>query len=441
MKIKLLMIGLLGLVFATAFAQKGELNNAQTEYDSYIVSNSGPAALKSPILVAKAVSSIGNAKTSIDKAAANEKTANLPQTSALKGAIYASLALRDTIPATSAPLVATAEEAIKKAKELDTKGENKKLIEAANRSVAQYHLNAGIKAYQNRKYDLAYKSFDNFRVIFPDDTNAIFYTGLSASNQGITDPKYYAQAAANYNKLLTLKYSGNEKIYMDLSTIYLMTKDTVNAYKITGEGVAKYPLNSELRKREIEIALESGKQSDVLEKIQKAITNDPKNKTLYYYEALTYSQVADAADAKLDKAKDDATRSAQMAIAFDNYAKAAAIYKKALEIDPDYFEANLNLGYVLEKPAIETYYSANKLPASRQKEYEAGLAKADALFDIAKPYLQKAVDLRPKASDALNNLRNYYRGKSDPAHKAENKAKADELKKQMDALSSNAGAK
>jgi len=439
MKIKFLIIGLLGLVSATAFAQKGELNNAQSEYDSYLVSNSGPAALKSPILVTKANASIANAKTSIDKASANEKTAGLPQTSALKGAIYASLALRDTIPTTSAPLVATAEEAIKKATELDTKGENKKLIESANRSLAQYHLNMGIKAYQNRKYDEAYKSFDGFRLKFPEDTNAVFYTGLSASNQGITEPRYYAFAITNYNKLLTLNYSGKDKIYMDLSTIFLITKDTTNAYKITGEGVAKYPANSELRRREIEIALQSGKQSDVLDKIQKAIATDPKNKTLYYYEALTFSQVADAADAKFDKAKDDAGRAAQMVISFDNYAKAAELYKKSVEIDPNYFEANLNLGYVLEKPAIETYYAANKLPANRQKDYEAGLVKADALFDIARPYLQKAVDLNPKSSDALNNLRNYYRGKSDPAHKAENKAKADELKKQMDALSSGTG--
>ena len=35
MKIKLLMAGLLGLVATTTFAQKGELNNAQTNYDKY----------------------------------------------------------------------------------------------------------------------------------------------------------------------------------------------------------------------------------------------------------------------------------------------------------------------------------------------------------------------------------------------------------------------
>jgi len=62
---------------------------------------------------------------------------------------------------------------------------------------------------------------------------------------------------------------------------------------------------------------------------------------------------------------------------------------------------------------------AVKLPANQQKQYEAMRAKADAQFDLALPYLQKAVALNPKSADALTNLRNYYRGKYDPAPAAE----------------------
>ncbi|WP_428331352.1 tetratricopeptide repeat protein [Mucilaginibacter sp.] len=430
MKIKILMTCLLGLASATAFAQKGELKNAQEGYDSY----ESLRGQKAAALAAKAKSSIADAKTSIDKAAVNEKTATLPQTYALKGAIYSALAVDDTVATTSEPLFATADEATKKAKDLDTKGENKKLIDAANLNLAQYKLTMGVKEYQTGKYTDAYRDFDYYRTVLPEDTNAIYYTGLSAANAGKTDAKYYPLAVTNYTKLLTTKYSGNARVYLDLSTIDLLSKDTTAALKIIGEGVTKYPSNSDLRKREVEIALQSGKQNDVLVKIQSAITNDPKNKDLYYYEGLTYSQLADAADAKSDKAKDDATKKAQHQIALDNYAKASESYKKALEVDPNYFEANLNLGYVLMRPAIDIYNAANKLPSNKQKEYEAELAKSNAQFDLAKPYLQKAVDLNPKSADALSNLRNYYRGKSDPAHAAENKAKADALKKQIDAL-------
>jgi hypothetical protein len=45
MKIKFLMTGLLGLMTATTFAQKGELNNAQSNYDKYEAFRSAQPAI------------------------------------------------------------------------------------------------------------------------------------------------------------------------------------------------------------------------------------------------------------------------------------------------------------------------------------------------------------------------------------------------------------
>jgi len=416
MKIRILMTGLLGLVATTTFAQKGELNNAQTEYDKYETSRGNK------VTASIAATSIANAKTSIDKAALNEKTSVLPQTFALKGAIYSSLAVQDSVPATSAPLFATAEEAIKKAKELDTKGENKKLIDHANVNLAQYQLSKGVRDYQNKDYKSAYKSFDYYRTVLPEDTNAIYYTGLAAANANM-----YPEAITNYNKLLTTNYSGKQRIYTDLSTIYLLNKDTTGALKSVSEGVAKYPTNADFRKREVEIYLQTGRQKEVIDKINAAIANDPKNKSLYYYAGLTYSQAAESAGKDIAKAKDAASKATAQKAKEDSFAKAADMYKKALEIDPNYFEANLNLGYVLIAPAIDMYNAANKLPASQQKAYDAAVAKAGAQFDLAKPYLLKAVEINPKSYDALNNLKTYYLGKKDTV-------KAGEIQKQIDAL-------
>jgi len=429
MKIKLLMIGFLSLISATTFAQKGELNNAKDNYNTYLPLSGQKAA----IIATKANASLNDAKTAIDKASANEKTAALPLTFALKGAIYSALAVRDTVPATSAPLMATAQEAIKKAKDADTKGENKKLIDEANLNVAVYYQSLGVKQYQSGKYEQAYQSFDNWNQILPD-TNAMYYSALAASMAGNTNPKFYPNAITSYNKLLTTNYSAKPKVYNYLTNLYMLTKDTANALKTIGEGVSKYPPNTTLREQDIRVSLQAGKGNEILGDIQTAITNDPKNKTLYYFQGLTYSRIGDVAIEKEGKTKDEASKNALNKTALDNYAKAVDSYKKAVEIDPDYFEANFNLGYVLMKPAIDTYNVAVKLPANQQKQYEAMRAKADAQFDLALPYLQKAVALNPKSADALTNLRNYYRGKYDPAHAADNKAKADDLKKQIDAL-------
>lgn len=424
MKINLLMTGLLGLITVTAFAQKGELSTAQSEYNKYETLKNQKA------MGTLAITSLKTARTSIDKAAANDKTSALPLTYALKGSIYASLAFNDTVATTSMPMFTTAEEAIKKAKELDKAGENKKLIDGAEITMAQYQLNKGVKEYGEKKYDLAYKSFDYYRTILPEDTNAIYYTGIAAANAGNWDA-----AITNYQKLLTTNYTKKAAAYQDLSGFYLQKKDTTGSIKVMTEAAEKFPNDAAISKRLLEMNLQTGKQAEVLAKIEKTIANDPKNKTLYYYAGITYTQVADQVSKSM-KGKDAAATATLAKSRDEALAKAEAMYKKALEIDPNYFEANLNLGYVLITPAIEIFNNARKLPVSKQKEYDAAMKQANSLFDSAKPYLQKAVDLQPKSLDALTNLRTYYLGKNDVAN-------ASALKKQIDELTgaSNAPAK
>ena len=417
------MTGLLGLMTVTAFAQKGEVSDAQDAYTKYQGIRSNKTLDK------QAMESLNTAKTAIDKAAANEKTANLPLTLALKGAIYSSLALKDTVAASSTPLFTTAQEAISKAKELDApKNENSKLIHDADVNVAQYQVNKGIKEYGAGKYDLAYKSFEDYRNVFPDDTTVTYYTALAAANA-----KMWDQAIANYSKLVTTPYSKNQRIYEDMSAIYLMKGDTAGAIKSMNEALTKYPQDAVINKRIIETNLQMGKTQEVLDKMQGAIASDPKNKTLYYYAGIAYNRVSEDAAKKAKTEKDPTALAALNKTADDNRGKAVDMWKKALEIDPNYYAANYSLGYALISPALDEFNYANKLPVSKQKEYDAAMAKANTLFDEAKPYIQKAVDLDPKSVDALNNLKLYYLGKKDMVN-------ANAIKKQIDAINAGGGA-
>ncbi|MEO8887099.1 MAG: hypothetical protein ABI367_13630 [Mucilaginibacter sp.] len=414
MKIKFLLVGLLGMISVTAFAQKGELKNAQDAYEKF-------QSLKAAQVGALATTSLNVAKVSIDKASANDKTSTLPLTYALKGAIYSDFAVADTAQ-TNPSLFTTAQEAFKKAQELDTKNENKALFDRTTLNIAQYNLNEGVRAYTAKKYDLAYNAFDRYRQIMPEDTNAIYYTGLAAINAG-----NIATGITQYNNLLTKNYSKNDFVYFELSNLYLMNKDTVGALKAASDGIAKYPKSNDLRKRQIELYLRTGKQQEVLNQIQTAINNDPKNKELYYYAGITYSQLAEAEGKEQSKVKDPAAKAKFQAAKVDYFTKSADMYKKALAIDPNFFEANLNLGYSLISPAIDMYNAANQLPANKQKEYEAAIAKSNEQFDLAKPYLLKAVDLNPKSADALSNLKTYYRAKNDMTNATAIQKRLDEL--------------
>lgn len=417
MRIKFLIAGLLGLVSTLAFAQKKELDNAKESYDKYTTLSQQEATRS------LAASSIVSAQTSIDKAAANPKTATLPQTYALKAAIYGALALRDTSVVKSQPFFDAGDDALKKAKEADTKGENKKMIDDANISLAQFQVDKGAKEYQTGKYDMAYKSFGYYLHARPDDTTAMYYTGLAASAS-----KNYDAALENYNKLINTKYSKNIIIvYKDMGLIYLAKKDTTAALKVIGDAVQKYPTNAELRQMEIQISLQSGKQQEVLGKIQSAIANDPNNKELYYYAGVTYEKFGDALDAQMRKAKDPAAKASFGVKKAENFSNAVGMFKKALAIDPEYFEANLHIGYSISSPAIDLFNAAQQLPQSKQKEYDADIAKSKAQFEQAKPYILKAVALNPKSADALANLKTYYLGTS-------NMAEANATQKKIDAL-------
>ncbi|WP_460678854.1 tetratricopeptide repeat protein [Mucilaginibacter koreensis] len=403
MKIKFLMAGLFGFISATTFAQKSELKTAQSEFDKYETMR-GSAAMAT-----MANTSLTNAKTSIDKAAANEQTATLPQTYALQGAIYSSLAVKDTTAA-SQPLFTTAAEALKKAQAADTKKEYEKLIKNANLNLAQVSLNQGVRYYQGQKYADAYKAFDYYRTVLPEDTNAIYYSALSAYNA-----QNFPAAISNYSKLVTTNYSKKASAYSELTNAYLNNKDTTGALKVISDALVKYPNSADLRRTEIEINLQQGKQKEVIDKTLAAINNDPKNKSLYYYAGLAYSGAAEAI--KPATGKDAAAKAALVKSQDENFAKAAEMYKKAIELDPSYYEANLNAGYVLMAPAITMYNAANKLTATAA--YNAAMVKVNAQVDKAKPYLDKALESHPDSQVALSNLKNYYIIKKDNAHVAE----------------------
>jgi tetratricopeptide (TPR) repeat protein len=392
MKIKFLITGLILTSASVVFAQKGTLTDAADAFAKYDALRQQPKLSLPNLAIAKAA---------IDKAAANDKTASLPQTYAVKGAIYASLAYNDTIPSTSTPLFITADEALKKAKETDTKGENKKLIESAYTTLAQIKYNRGIKDFNSKNFSAAYESFNYFRTLRPDDTSGIYATGLSAVNA-----KKYPEAIANYNTLLSnAVYKNKLALYNDLTSIYLLNKDTANALKNINEALAKYPTNASLRNTEIQLYIQRGKLREVNSKLEDAITADPKNKVLYYYSGYTYLQ---------DK----------------NYDKAIEKLSKSLEIDPSYFDANLSLGYVYLNQGIDLYNKANKMAPTKanQKVYDDMSAKAVIFFDKAKPFLVKATEINPKSTDALGALKNMYVGKKDMVNANITQKKLDALK-------------
>ncbi len=388
MKSLVFAFALLGCAYS-ASAQKGELSTAKTNYEKYI-------ALKDAGSLVLALPSINSAKASIDKAAVNEKTAVDASTWVYKAMIYSDLALLDTVSVSAEQTLATAKEDLKKAIDLGGAAQNAGNIERTNNLFAQFELNKGVKAFQTQKFSLAYEAFENSLIYKPSDTTLTYYAGLAAINA-----QNYTAAIKKYGELVKLDYSANKLIALDLSKLYAMEKDTVNAIAVASTYATKFN-DQALATQEIELSLMSGKQKQVIERILAQIALDPKNKLEYFYLGIAYDALKD-------------------------FKKAEDAYKNAIELDANYFDATLNLGSGILNNGIDMYNKANTLPANKQKEYDLAIKAAQVDFDRAFPYLDKAVKIDPKSLIALQNLKTYYVIKK-------NTAKVAELTKQISAL-------
>ena len=397
MNFKSLILGLtITVASASAFAQTFEIDAARTEYGKYI----GLKAA-SPQLAKK---SIDLAKTSIDKAVTHKKTIDNPAAWTYKALIYAELALADSAnKANPNPLVVETVEAIKKAKQLDAAGENQKNIQAANDILYAMQVRKAINLYNSKKYKESYPEFVKGLEYAPGDTIINYYAAASAQNSAD-----YPTAIKHYNELLKTNFSYLVDVYTNLAESYAANKDTAAAIKTLSEGSAKFPNSNQLVSREIEMSLNSGRQKEVVGKIEAQMQKEPTNKYYPFYLGLAYTSLKDVP-------------------------KAEAAYKKAIEIDPNFTEAYINIATVIMNNGIDTYNDANKkfsgknLTAAQLAEYNNIKKKATADFEKALPYLNKATELDPKSRIAWNGLRAYYQAKSNNAKVAEIEAKLKSL--------------
>lgn len=390
-KIKPILAGAIIMLVCSAngFAQKNELNKAKSNYSKF-------SELKGVGTPALGMENLKTAKTAIDKAVAHEKTSGLAETWLYAALVNADMALVDSAAAQG--YIAVASEAVAKTKSLDEKKEHAQNLEIAERTLAQYELNRGVKAFEKQDYKGSYEAFNNGLKYMPGDTTFIYYAGLAAINA-----QDYDNAIARYKELAAIdSFSNQSQIYLDLSKLYVMKGDTAAGIKYIEEGVNRFPNNNDLATQNIELNLMTGNEEKVINTIKKQIEKDPQNKNLHFYLGIAYGAAKDNENAE-------------------------AAYKKAVEIDPAYADAYVNLGGLILNRGIDVYNAANQLSSDKQKEYEEEVKKAQAIFDSALPYLQKAAELQPESRLSWQNLRTYYEIKENKEKVAEIDAKMKDL--------------
>lgn len=193
-----------------------------------------------------------------------------------------------------------------------------------------------------------------------------YYATLAADRVGDKDAVMkYAQYA--------LKDKENGQFAMQLLTdAYKAKGDTAKWVEKLQEGIVKFPENQYFFANLVDYYSSSNQNDKVMQFADDMLAKDPNNKLYLYVKACLYHDMKD-------------------------YEKAIEFYKKTLDIDPAYAEACSNLGLVYLLQAQEY---ADKAPADiNDPNYATAQAEIKKFYEAAKPYYEKARELKPDQKD------------------------------------------
>lgn len=362
---------------------------------------------------------LDKAKTAIDEASEHADTKEEAKTWVYKGQVYQ--AIFDTKEEKYKGIATNPlEEAVKsyfKALQLDQKGNYKQEIVMGMMRIAAQLQNQGVAEYNANQFDKAMGSFaGSFEIsnkMFQKvDTMCLYNAAISADKSN-----NYPMAKTFYKQLVGYKYGG-AKTYRYLADVCKKDKDDAGYIQAIKDGRVAYPNDKDLIIDELNYYIENGKTAEAVANLNLAIEKEPNNAILHFNLGTLYDNMANPKNGAEPK---EAERK-------DMMIKAENSYKKAIELNPNYFDALFNIGAMYFNEGVKMNDKANAITDT--KKYNAEMVNVDNKFKQAIPYFEKAKQLGTddKASykAVLNSLKQLY------ARTGENdkyKAIQEELKK------------
>ncbi len=326
-----------------------------------------------------------------------------------------------------------------------TKGKLKytKTVEEIKVKMLNDFLTKANSALENKDYMLASNRFDNAYKTSPKDTIYLFYAASTAINA-----KDYDASLAYYLKLKELNYKGevirylatnketgveenfDTKVIRDLSITsgsHIAPKDEKSKSKL-----------SEIVKNIALIYVAQGKNQEAIEAMQDARKANPDDTGLLLSEANIHLKMGNKDRFKelIEEAtiKDPSNAELQfnlgiLAADSGDVVTAKKYYNKAMELNPNYVSANINMAVLLlgsDKDIMEEMNSLGNSSADNKK-YDELLEKRKSMYREAIPYLKKAIELDVKNIDAVRTLKNIYSSLGETDKFKEMKAKLEVL--------------
>jgi tetratricopeptide (TPR) repeat protein len=278
--------------------------------------------------------------------------------------------------------------ALNEAVKVNTDGKaDKSIVKVAdNLKIALATL--GATEYEKKAYKSSYDAFASLLEIdqLPQMKNTIDTLYMYYAGRAALDNKDYSTANKHFEQAASYNFE-EPYFYVVRKQAYFGSGDTAAGVKVIRDGFTKYPENQNIMIEMINYYLVSKQSDEALKMLAVAKAGDPTNVSYTFTEATIYDNLGKAEQAE-------------------------ALYKEAIKMQPDYFDANYNLGAFYYNKAVKIYEAASKI--SDNTEFEKLQLQGNDELKLAIPYLEKASEIDPTDKTTLDSLRQiYYRLKMD----------------------------
>jgi tetratricopeptide (TPR) repeat protein len=311
-----------------------------------------------------------------------------------------------------------------KSAEGSSKGKYTVLVSVIESKLLNDIITVANNTYQDKSYLKSSEAFETAYSLSQSDTLYLYY----AASTAVTVPDYDL-ALKHYVKLRELGYYGQETIYKAVNKttgeVETFESEQMRDFSIKSKShdspsVEKTkPKSAEIIKNISLIYISKGDNEQAVKYIKQARQENPDDLDLLFSEAnvqLKLNNKQAFKDLMLEATeKDPENPELQFNLGVitsesgDNKL-AETYYRKAIELDPQYADAYLNLAAVIlvqEEPLVE---QMNNLGTSRADnlKYDKLLEQRQSLYKAAVPFLSKRLDLKPKDIETARTLMNIY---------------------------------
>lgn len=297
-------------------------------------------------------------------------------------------------------------ENFEKAKEITEKTKNyvySKEIKANLWQVDNNIRSAAFTKSKNKEYANSAGLFNFIYKTNPKDTISLYNAGLN-----FYSAKKPNQAINTFNKLVNLGYTGKGKQYL-ATNVATGKVDVIASQKDLNELIKQGKYKNPQVKQKQSLA---GSIVATLEKLYKDNGQEEKIDELYKRAINKYPN-----EPQVSSARSHTFFEKALSLSKEGNNQSALIeYEKALAIDPNFPEANLNIASILLEKDNSFVQQINTLTTSSADKikYKDLILARNQNFEKAIPYLEKYNKLKPENKQIANTLLTLYKNVKSP---------------------------